>query len=174
MPENSAETNRTQNWGANLGSLELNIMNALWSSYRDLSVREVCEQLGPEKNYKTIMTVLNRLVDKDLLERNPSGRAFLYRPHISRKSYLETLAQHIIETTYRIYGQDAITEIEFATKNTQSKVDQFENGTDEVFRDIRRLVTENWGRSIFARVLILSAIITCLEGLRSFGTKRAK
>jgi predicted transcriptional regulator len=39
-------------------------------------------------NYKTTMTVLNRLVDKGVLKRHKSGRAFVYRATASRQELL--------------------------------------------------------------------------------------
>ena len=47
-----------------LGELEASVMEVLWAHQRDLSVQDVCRSLGQGTNYKTIMTVLSRLVDK--------------------------------------------------------------------------------------------------------------
>ena len=44
-----------------LGPLETRLMDAAWTAGRSLSVQDVVDRLGGA-NYKTVMTVLNRLV----------------------------------------------------------------------------------------------------------------
>lgn len=38
--------------------------------------------------YNTVQTVLNRLVERDLLARERAGRGFVYRPRVSEAEYL--------------------------------------------------------------------------------------
>lgn len=62
-------------------------MEALWDSGDDwLTVREVHERLaqGRDLAYTTVMTVLDRMASKDLVERERAGRAWRYRPTQSR------------------------------------------------------------------------------------------
>ncbi len=87
-----------------LGALESQIMNALWDSTADLSVQEVCTALGPGHNYKTVMTVLNRLVEKQLLERQLDGRAFRYRPTYTRQQFLRSVADELVRGYLESYG----------------------------------------------------------------------
>lgn len=67
---------------AGLGPLELRVMEILWARGA-CSVRDVVENLGSELAYTTVMTTLDRLFKKGLLERQKSGRAFLYAPRLS-------------------------------------------------------------------------------------------
>lgn len=90
-----------------LGSLEAQLMAALWESPAQLSVQEVCDRLGPDHNYKTVMTVLNRLVDKELLERELDGRAYKYRPRQTRDQFLESVAEEIVQGYVTAYGTNA-------------------------------------------------------------------
>ena len=87
-----------------LGALESRIMNAVWDSTADLSVQEVCAALGPGHNYKTVMTVLNRLVEKQLLERQLDGRAFRYRPTYTRQQFLRSVADELVRGYLESYG----------------------------------------------------------------------
>jgi predicted transcriptional regulator len=69
-----------------LGALELELMELLWSR-GESSVREVVRQLSRPLAYTTVMTTLDRLFKKGLLDRHKSDRAFLYSPHLSRQEW---------------------------------------------------------------------------------------
>ena len=90
-----------------LGSLEKLIMDALWSSPAPRSVQEVVDALGPDHNYKTVMTVLNRLVDKDLLGRELDGRAYRYAPKQTREHFLQAVADELVSEYIDAFGQSA-------------------------------------------------------------------
>ena len=66
------------------GELEARIMEAVWA-LEEATVHDICHHLGENCNYKTVMTVTNRLVDKGALERRRQGRAFLYTPIAPRE-----------------------------------------------------------------------------------------
>lgn len=71
-----------------LGELESAALSALWDSTAPLSVREVQQRLGRlELAYTTVLTVLDRLHDKGIVARERDGRAFLYRPSLSREAW---------------------------------------------------------------------------------------
>ncbi len=66
--------------GRRVGDLESEILDVLWSARTWLSGREVLERLGDESRaYTTVMTVLGRLVDKELVERVEEGKGHAYR-----------------------------------------------------------------------------------------------
>ena len=79
-------------------------MDILWATSNRLNVQEVCDALGPGHNYKTVMTVLNRLVEKRLLERQLDGRAFRYHPPQSREAFLRTMAAELVAGYLQSYG----------------------------------------------------------------------
>jgi predicted transcriptional regulator len=68
--------------GRQLGPLEDEILRVLWTR-GDATVRELVEASAVNGAYTTIMTTLDRLYKKGLLERSPEGRAFRYRPRLS-------------------------------------------------------------------------------------------
>ena len=90
-----------------LGALESRLMEVLWGSASELSVQGVCDALGPGHNYKTVMTVLNRLVEKGLLMRELDGRAYRYRPSQSRPQFLRSAADDLVRGYVDAYGPDA-------------------------------------------------------------------
>jgi predicted transcriptional regulator len=60
-----------------LGPLERRILEEVWSR-RSLTVRELLSDGKIELAYTTVMTTLDRLFKKGLLERTEEGRAFRY------------------------------------------------------------------------------------------------
>jgi predicted transcriptional regulator len=61
-------------------------MNVVWS-VAPCSVRDVVERLNCKLAYTTVMTTLDRLFKKGLLEREKSERAFLYSPLLSSQDW---------------------------------------------------------------------------------------
>ena len=73
------------------GALELRVLEALWAQPRPQSVRDL-HPLFEGIAYTTLMTTLDRLHRKDVLEREKVGRAFVYRPRCSREELRSELA----------------------------------------------------------------------------------
>jgi len=65
-----------------LGPLEIEVMEVLWAG-DECSVRDVVEHLDRKLAYTTVMTTLDRLFKKGLLDRQKSERAFLYTPRLT-------------------------------------------------------------------------------------------
>lgn len=65
--------------GRQLGPLEDELLRLLWTR-GDATVRELIDDSAVDGAYTTIMTTLDRLYKKGLLERTAEGRAFRYRP----------------------------------------------------------------------------------------------
>jgi predicted transcriptional regulator len=69
-----------------LGPLEIHVMEVVWG-VGECSVRDVVEKLGSKLAYTTVMTTLDRLFKKGLLDRQKSDRAFLYSPRLSSQEW---------------------------------------------------------------------------------------
>jgi predicted transcriptional regulator len=78
-----------------LGTLELELMEILWS-HGETSVRDVVPRLSRPLAYTTVMTTLDRLFKKGLLDRQKSDRAFLYSPSFSRQEWERRRAGHLV------------------------------------------------------------------------------
>jgi predicted transcriptional regulator len=72
--------------GYQLGPLEVAVMEILWT-HGEACVREVAEKLGRPLAYTTVMTTLDRLYKKNLLNRRKLERAFVYGPRLSRSEF---------------------------------------------------------------------------------------
>ena len=70
-----------------LGPLEQRVLDVLWKRDGDARVRDL-QPSFPEIAYTTLMTTLDRLHRKGMLERVLAGRAFAYRPRLTRPEAL--------------------------------------------------------------------------------------
>jgi predicted transcriptional regulator len=59
-------------------------------------VREVHRAFDERIAYTTLMTTLDRLYKKGLLDRHKEGRAFLYSPRVSRAQLEQGVAEDVI------------------------------------------------------------------------------
>lgn len=74
-----------------LGHLETTVMEILWAR-GESNVHDVIQYLDRPLAYTTVMTTLDRLYKKGLLDRRKSDRAFLYLPGLSRQEWQRKLA----------------------------------------------------------------------------------
>jgi predicted transcriptional regulator len=77
-----------------LGSLESELMERIWAR-GEISVRDLHAELSHRLAYTTIMTTLDRLFKKGLLNRRRVGKAFYYVAQLSEKEYHERLTHHL-------------------------------------------------------------------------------
>jgi predicted transcriptional regulator len=82
-----------------LGRLEFRLMQILWSR-GESNVRDVILQLDRPLAYTTVMTTLDRLYKKGLLERRMPERAFLYSPKMSREEWERQRAGSIVASLF--------------------------------------------------------------------------
>lgn len=80
---------------SSLGTLERRTLAVVWQE-KEVSVRQVGEALDDQFAYTTVMTTLDRLFKKNLLERRKSGKAFLYSPRFSPEELNQNLAEDVI------------------------------------------------------------------------------
>ena len=71
------------------GELQGQVMAALWRLGSG-TVEQVRSELPPRYQgaYTTVQTVLNRLAERALLERQREGRGIVYRPRLTEAEYL--------------------------------------------------------------------------------------
>ena len=84
-----------------LGELEERVMGILWRLDRPATVREVRTELNRDTRlaYTTVMTVMERLWRKGLLERRSQGRAFEYVPVSSEAEHTAELMHQVLSGT---------------------------------------------------------------------------
>jgi predicted transcriptional regulator len=73
--------------GGLLGPLEGEVMAVMWAAAAPSSVRTVLDQLNNGRRqplaYTTVMTVMARLADKEILRRKKDGRGYLYEAAVA-------------------------------------------------------------------------------------------
>jgi predicted transcriptional regulator len=81
------------------GDLEAAIMDVLWSRAEPATVRQVLDELRPQREpaYNTVLTVVDNLFKKGWLQREPAGRAFRYRPVIGREQHAARLMREALD-----------------------------------------------------------------------------
>jgi predicted transcriptional regulator len=80
-----------------LGELEAEIMDALWTR-RHATVGDVRADLRSRKEYSfnTIMTVMNRLVEKGVLAKSDARGVFSYRPAVTRERFRRDVTRSVL------------------------------------------------------------------------------
>jgi predicted transcriptional regulator len=70
-------------------------MDVVWA-HGESNVRDVAEKIDRPLAYTTVMTTLDRLYKKGMLERRKSERAFLYSPKLSRRDWERQCAGELV------------------------------------------------------------------------------
>ena len=85
-----------------LAPLELDCMNTLWP-IGEATVREIRDRLAARRAraYTTIMTIMDRLARKGVVERRKAGRAYVYRAKLSAE---EARAQALAQVLENFFG----------------------------------------------------------------------
>jgi predicted transcriptional regulator len=78
------------------GPLEVQVLEAVWREARSVTVRDI-QPTFPGCAYTTLMTTLDRLHKKGVLERTKVGRAFSYVHRFERPEVERRLAARSIE-----------------------------------------------------------------------------
>jgi len=84
-----------------LAPLELECMNMLWP-LGEATVREIRDRLTPRRTraYTTIMTIMDRLARKGVVERRKAGRAYVYRARLAAEDARSQALSQILENFF--------------------------------------------------------------------------
>jgi len=100
------------------GFLEMEILNTFWeissiNEDKDISIQDVVDGLaniGIERAYTTIKTVMDRLVSKSILVRYKSGKKFFYKAAMDKH---EMALDMLHEFTDNFFGGDVAKMVRF-------------------------------------------------------------
>ena len=83
------------------GDLEAVIMDRLWTRGEPTTVREIHTDLSEHREiaYTTVFTVMDNLLKKNWLRREPAGRAHRYLPVMSREHYCAGLMREALHAS---------------------------------------------------------------------------
>ena len=102
---------KTNETGLNrfFGSLEAKILDILWNG-PEMSIKDVKKKLDQEKstNFNTVMTVMNRLVDKGVLEKRVEKRTSMFKPLFSKEEFLQTQSKELTQDLMDEFGPLAV------------------------------------------------------------------
>ena len=116
-----------------LGKLEQNVMQSMWRLQR-ATVNDVVSHLSLRRAYTTIMTTLDRLHRKGLLQRSRVGRSFVYEPALEPQELQAMKTRQFFEAAF--YGHTASRPILSCFVDTVSEKDAA--ALDELEALIRR------------------------------------
>jgi predicted transcriptional regulator len=124
---------------AMFGALELRVMEALWRRPTPVSVRDLVADFDGTA-YTTLMTTLDRLHRKGMLDREKSGRAFLYRPRHSREELESGIAVRAIESLLDRSGAEPVLSyfIDEVSRRDARLLDELERLVHEKRREKKR------------------------------------
>jgi predicted transcriptional regulator len=117
-----------------LGSLESQVLEEIWRQ-GEVSVRDIYRAFDERIAYTTLMTTLDRLFKKNLLQRRKDGRAFLYAASVSRADFDQSIKEDVIEGLLG-HGADAVGPVLACIVDTVSERDR------ELLDELDRLIKE--------------------------------
>jgi predicted transcriptional regulator len=89
-----------------LGPLEAEVMKIMWSTGEPFTVRSLLGRINQRRTqplaYTTVMTVMGRLVEKDVLRRRREGRGYVYETKASDP------AEIAVRSVMRDFGDAAL------------------------------------------------------------------
>ncbi len=90
-----------------LGELEAKILETIWD-LGEATVKDVATALGPETHVKTVMTVMNRMVEKGILHREARGRSFVYSAVLDRERFAQQVASRVLSGLLADFGKPTL------------------------------------------------------------------
>ncbi len=106
-------------------------MTVLWRS-GDGDVADVSASLPRESAYTTVKTVMERLTDKGFLEREKLGRAYTYRPALSRSELEAQAAGHLSRGLLRGFGSAALTHFVSAVQDNPVQLQELRELLEQI------------------------------------------
>ena len=114
------------------GELEMPIMDVMWASNTPCTTREVRERMryGRPVAYTTVMTVMDILYRKGVLQRVKHGRAWQYWPVERREEHDARLMTEVL----RSGGDEAVTMRHFLERVSADELDRLRSAVLDVAR----------------------------------------
>ena len=116
------------------GELELAILQ-MFNSKEKLTVREVLEALHEDDRYTTIMTVMNRMVEKKLLIRQRVGQQYEYwinqSDQTSQSTFLDKLKQ-------KIFGGKSASMVSYLLESSHDITDVELEEMEKLIRELKK------------------------------------
>lgn len=105
--------------------VEMEILQVLWEN-QPSTVREVVDVLNQSRPraYTSILSMLNVMYDKGLVEREMQGRAHVYRARKSRESTLGSVIKDLLGRAFQGSTSSLITQILEQSKPSSAELEE--------------------------------------------------
>jgi predicted transcriptional regulator len=117
-----------------LGKLERQVLEEAWQR-SEVSVRDIYLAFEERIAYTTLMTTLDRLFRKQILNRRKDGRAFFYSPAVSREEFEHGIREDVIDGLLG-HGAESVQPVLACIVDTVSERDR------ELLDELDRLIKE--------------------------------
>jgi BlaI family transcriptional regulator, penicillinase repressor len=120
---NYAKTPSPRHALLDLAPLELDCLNMLWPMGEG-TVREIRDALAPRRPraYTTIMTIMDRLARKGIVERRKTGRAYIYKPNLTAEDARAHALAQVIDSFFGGSKELVIAHLDEGSSNATSHV----------------------------------------------------
>lgn len=120
-----------------LGDLEADIMQIVWQEEKS-TVRDVYEKLRLQREiaYTTVMTIMSRLAEKKLLEKEQSGNAYIYRPTVTEQEFAQKVVSEVLDGLLEGFAEPALSHF----------VDRMSNEDEQKIAKLEALIKERRSR----------------------------
>lgn len=117
-----------------LGDLEAEIMETIWQKGRAVTVREIYEELRNRRNiaYTTVMTIMSRLAEKELLSKTQESNYYLYSPVYSREEFTDRVVSLVLDGLLAEFSQPVLSHL----------VDKIQDEDEEKLAQLEQLIKE--------------------------------
>jgi predicted transcriptional regulator len=122
-----------------LGDLERDVMGIVWA-HGEISVRDACERLGSSVAYTTVMTTMDRLFKKRLLDRRKVGRAFVYRASATREELEGAVATELMHSLLHGDGSEPLPVLSSLVDVVSAKDRALLDQLERLIREKRRAI----------------------------------
>ncbi len=93
----------------NLSDLEQETMNVVWA-LGECTIREVADETNKTKTlaYTTIATILERLHEKGLVEKDASAFTVVFAPKQTKEEFSQKMARNLLDKFFGTFGDAAL------------------------------------------------------------------
>ena len=126
-----------------LGPLEAHVLCVVWKR-GNATVRELLAEGHVKVAYTTVLTTLDRLFKKGLLDRAPDGRAYRYSPRQTQEEFNKTLFAADVERLLNSARHPAAPIsflVDAVTGHDQALLEELKRTVDRKRRELRRKET---------------------------------
>jgi predicted transcriptional regulator len=128
-----------------LGPLGAEILETIWDSGEEpVTVRQVYEEIkkGTKIAYTTVMSTMDRLYDKGLLdrkvERGKGGVFFVYWPKLGKKRFEESAVKTVVSSLFRNFGSTVTNAFVEEVASNQEDLEELQKQIEKMTSDRKK------------------------------------